>query len=169
MQCRAIYTKNKLEYEYLMIKRPHKYVPNLQKMQSVCSRNYALLLRLLPIEYEQDASWDINCDNQLEFRLKIIDRSRYTETISLVQLASHLPRFMVTEFEIRVYHDAQMAEVISFQKHNRLRQNYPYPNPKLHHKDEKYQVNSLLKDWLNLVITKQNELTNKDALITPSV
>ena len=57
-----------------MIKRPPKYVPNLQKMQAVCTRNYALLLRLLPIEYKQDASWDIKCDEQLEFRLKIIDQ-----------------------------------------------------------------------------------------------
>jgi uncharacterized protein YqiB (DUF1249 family) len=152
-----------------MIKRPQKYVPNLQKMQAVCSRNYALLLRLLPMEYEQAASWDIKCDKHLEFQLKIIERSRYTDTLSIIQLTSHLPKFMVSEFEVRVYHDAQMAEVIGFQKHKRLRQNYPYPNAKLHHKDEKYQVNSLLKDWLNLVFTKQNELTNKDALMTPSV
>lgn len=149
-----------------MIKRPTKYVPNLQKMQAVCTRNYALLLRILPIDYEQDASWDIQCDNQLEFKLKVIDRSRYTETFSIMQLASHLPKFMVSEFEIRVYHDAQMAEVISFQKHKRLRQSYPYPNANLHHKDEKYQVNSLLKDWLNLVVKKQNELidANSDTL-----
>ncbi|GHB62982.1 hypothetical protein GCM10008107_10100 [Psychrosphaera saromensis] len=152
-----------------MIKRPQKYVPNLQKMQAVCARNYALLLRLLPMEYAQDASWDIKCDKHLEFQLKVIERSRYTDTLSIIQLTSHLPKFMVSEFEVRVYHDAQMAEVIGFQKHKRLRQNYPYPNAKLHHKDEKYQVNSLLKDWLNLVFTKQNELTNKDALMTPSV
>jgi uncharacterized protein YqiB (DUF1249 family) len=152
-----------------MIKRPQKYVPNLQKMQAVCARNYALLLRLLPMEYELDASWDIKCDKHLEFQLKVIERSRYTDTLSIIQLTSHLPKFMVSEFEVRVYHDAQMAEVIGFQKHKRLRQNYPYPNAKLHHKDEKYQVNSLLKDWLNLVFTKQNELTNKDALMTPSV
>lgn len=155
-----------------MIKRPPKYVPNLQKVQAICSRNYALLLRLLPIEYDADSSWDIDCDEQLQFRLKVIDRSRYTETISLTQVTSHLPKFMETEFEIRVYHDAQMVEVTSFQKHNRLRQNYPYPNPNLHHKDEKFQVNSLLKDWLNLVLAKQNQrLTSHSdsALIKPSV
>ncbi|MBU2917099.1 DUF1249 domain-containing protein [Psychrosphaera sp. F3M07] len=152
-----------------MIKPFKKYVPNLQKMQGICTRNYALLLRLLPVEYDQNACWDIKCDNHLEFRLKIIERSRYTETISLVQLGAHLPQFMVTELEIRVYHDAQMAEVISFQKQKRLRQNYPYPNAKLHQKDEKFQVNSLLKDWLNLVMKKQNELSNNDALISPSV
>lgn len=152
-----------------MNKRPQKYVPNLHKMQAICTRNYALLLRLLPMEYNEGASWDIKCDGLLEFQLKVTEQSRYTDTLSITQSVSNLPKFMVSEFDVRVYHDAQMAEVIGFQKHKRLRQNYPYPNPKLHHKDEKYQVNSLLKDWLNLVFTKQNELTNKGALMTPSV
>lgn len=152
-----------------MIKRPQKYVPNLQKMQAICTRNYALLLRLLPTEYNLGACWDIKCDDHLQFRLKVIDQSRYTESFSLKQQAPTLPRFMVTEFEIRMYHDAQMVEVTSFQKQKRLRQNYPYPNVKLHHKDEKFQVNSLLKDWLNLVLNKQNKLNDNSALMTPSV
>lgn len=140
-----------------------KYVPNLAKMQQVCSRNYALLLRAIPLEYEQGESWSFQINPMLHFVLTVNKLSPYTEDMTLRMHDSTMPKYMNTEIEFRLYHDAQMVEVTSFQKQTRLRQSYPYPNPKLHHKDEKMQNNMLLKDWLNMATTaarKVNKTTS---------
>ncbi len=144
-----------------------KYVPDLQKLQGICSRNYALLVRLLPLEYQNKASWQIEVSEGLRFDLVVIEKTPYTETMKLVQANPAIPKFMATEIEFRVYHDAQMVEVLSFQKQAKLRQKYSYPNPMLHQKDEKVQVNALLKDWLNLVTNQQDKKTGEIRLLTP--
>lgn len=143
-----------------------KYVPDLQKLQSICSRNYGLLVRLLPLEYEQKANWVIEVSGALEFTLSVIDKTPYTETMKLSQSSPSVPKFMATEIEFRIYHDAQMVEVLSFQKQTRIRQKYTYPNPMLHQKDEKVQVNALLKDWLNLVTNQQSKHSGESRLLS---
>lgn len=137
-----------------------KYVPNLKKLQQMCSRNYGLLLRLLPLEYRVGQVWVLKISDTLRFELKVSEISRYTECLSLEQIDEHLPANMKTNIDFRVYHDAQMVEVTGFQKQAGIRANNPYPNPKLHHKDEKYQINLLLKEWLNLVVNHQAKGSN---------
>lgn len=144
-----------------------KYVPNLKKLQHICSRNYGLLLRLLPLEYHVQQHWLIQVSDTLSFELTVTEISKYTECFSLKQLDNHLPVNFKTNIDFRVYHDAQMVEVTGFQKQKGIRANNPYPNPKLHHKDEKYQINLLLKDWLNLVSEHQSQ--GKEVIVTPSV
>ena len=146
-----------------------KYVPNLQKLQGICSRNYGLLIRLLPIEYESEHCWDIEINESLQFHLQVESKTPYTETMRITQRNLVVPKYMATEIEFRVYHDAQMVEVISFQKQTRFRQNYAYPNPLLRQRDEKVQVNALLKDWLNLVSHQQEKLTGESRLLTPAI
>jgi hypothetical protein len=133
-----------------------KYVPNLKQMQATCSRNYALLLRLLPLEYHIKQKWNFKISELLGFELEVLDTSVYTELFRLRQTNSSLPKALNTVIECRLYHDAQMVEVTKYQNRSRLRATYPYPNPDLHQKDEKHQVNTLLKDWLNLAIKSAN-------------
>ena len=144
-----------------------KYVPNLKKLQHICSRNYGLLLRFLPLEYQVWQVWVLKVSDVLRFELTVDEVSRYTECLSLVQIDAHLPTNMKTNIDFRVYHDAQMVEVIGFQKQAGIRANNPYPNPKLHHKDEKYQINQLLKEWLDLVVNTQANGT--DVILEQSV
>ena len=135
--------------------KKEKYVVDLQKLQSICSRNYALLLRLLPLDYSNQQTWQIELGQGLYFILSVLDVTPYTEQFKLVQ-KSNLPTLVgQLEIEFRLYHDAQMVEVTKYQQQDRIRANNPYPNSKLHHKDEKTQINALLKDWLNLAIDHQ--------------
>lgn len=138
-----------------------RYVANLQKLQAICSRNYSLLLRLLPVEYELKDKWQLQLADGLCFELEVTEVSRYTDVFRLQQRSNHLPKAMAMNIEFRAYHDAQMVEVLSFQNHSKIRANNPYPNDKLHHKDEKQQVNALLKDWLNLAVNHQNNHNNQ--------
>lgn len=134
-----------------------KYVPNLKKLQLICGRNYGVFLRLLPLEYALGQKWVLHISDNLVFELTVSEISRYTEGFTLVQIDNHLPNNMKTNIDFRVYHDAQMLEVTGFQQEKGIRASNPYPNPKLHHKDEKYQVNLLLKDWLNMAVNHQEK------------
>ena len=142
-----------------------KYVPDLQKLQGICSRNYGLLLRLLPLEYEADARWQVDINDALKFTLHLVEKTPYTETMKLSQSSAVSASFMATEIEFRVYHDAQMVEVLSYQNQQKIRQKYSYPNPMLYQKDEKVQINALLKDWLNLVTEQQQQTTGEPRLL----
>ena len=58
----------------------------------------------------------------------------------------HLPDII---FDVRVYDDARLAEVISYQGRGRIQFKYNYPNDKMYVPDEKRQGNLLLHDWLS--------------------
>lgn len=148
------FSRNPSKQQHTVLKKD-KYVVDLKKLQTVCTRNYGLLLRLLPLQYDLNETWQIDLTNGLYFELSVQEISAYTERFLLTQKKHTLPSLFNMEFELRVYHDAQMIEVISYQKHSRIRANNPYPNEHLHHKDEKLQINLLLKDWLNLAIKHQ--------------
>jgi len=135
--------------------KKEKYVVDLKRLQTICSRNYALLLRLLPLEYIQGQQWHIELGQGLYFELSVSDISPYTEQFTLQQRSTLSTLVGQMDIEFRLYHDAQMVEVTKYQQQDRIRPNNPYPNDKLHHKDEKTQINALLKDWLNLAIDHQ--------------
>jgi len=52
------------------------------------------------------------------------------------------------EFTVRAYLDARMAEVIGCARVRRLLARYEYPNPAGLARDEKWQANRLLGEWL---------------------
>ena len=146
-----------------------RYVVNLERLQAICSRNYGLFLRLLPLRYELSQSWHFDVSTGLSFELQVAEISRYTETFVLKQTDNHLPQCLKTQIEFRIYHDAQMLEVVGYQQQVNLRANNTYPNDKLHLPDEKFQVNSLLKDWLNLVVNQHNQKSGVLPLTSPLI
>ena len=53
------------------------------------------------------------------------------------------------QMTVRVYHDAQSAEIVSYQQQNRFHSVYEYPNKRMRQKDEKVQLNQFLGEFLN--------------------
>ena len=53
---------------------------------------------------------------------------------------------------IRLYHDAQSAEVVEVRNENRFKEVYEYPNPRMRAKDEKAQVNRFLGEYLAMCL-----------------
>ena len=72
----------------------------------------------------------------------------HTTTLCVRQEHS-LPWLPVPQLEVRVYHDARMAEVVSAENARRLHIRYPYPNAAMHQPDEKSQLNLFLGEWLS--------------------
>ncbi|MDK1289216.1 DUF1249 domain-containing protein [Pseudoalteromonas sp. B95] len=122
------------------------YVQSLPKYITLCERNYLRALKVLP-EEKVGARRQIKIGS-MDFFISIDNVEKYTTDIKITQqhsLSSHLGQF---ELAVRLYHDAKVAEVYQHNYHQRVKPSYRYPNPSMHHKDEKYQLNAFLGDWL---------------------
>lgn len=129
-----------------------KYVPDLTRQMAVCEANYARLMKLLPdLEAQDSREYQIAWrGQQVQIRLEIDERFRYTTTILVSQQLEPRSRWLESpQLAVRLYHDATMAEVISIRKRRQLEGRYNYPNPQMHQPDEKIQLNEFLAEWLN--------------------
>jgi len=129
-----------------------KYVPHLPSLLAVCEVNYARLLRLIPDCDTENLSYSFKIKQHLHYQVKIIDSSRYTSTVELVQLAKGVPSFLQPVMQIRLYHDARVAEVLSAQHIGSLQPSYAYPNANMHQRNEKEMTNRFLAEWLTFCL-----------------
>ncbi len=129
-----------------------RYRVDLVELQAACEANYARLMRLLPAMREAAGARRVALsqgEQQLGvLALEVLETCPYTSTIQVRQEHS-LPWLPVPQLEVRVYHDARMAEVVSAQSARRFRSIYPYPNEAMHQPDEKTQLNLFLGEWLS--------------------
>lgn len=125
-----------------------KYFPNLTGLHAMCDANYAYLMKLLPEVDEEQLSFQFGVKGDLQYKIVIVECSRYTTTLDIAQVHPGLPAFMKARMQVRLYHDARMAEVISSQHISRLKPSYHYPNAKMHQCNEKEMVNYFLSEWL---------------------
>ena len=98
-----------------MTNRSNKYVPHLPSILAVCEANYARLLRILPDCDTVTLSYSFEITEGLFYRVKILDSSRYTSTVELAQLTAGVPDYLRPVMKVRLYHDANVAEVLSAQ------------------------------------------------------
>lgn len=134
--------------------RPLRYTVDLQHLQTVCALNYGRLRRLLP-ELAQDEyrfHWEQPGDEPAVMEITVLERSIYTDTLQLRQSVlpedGRLPWCPRLDMEVRIYHDAELAEVLRFQAARRIPARNRYPNPAMHARDEKTQVNEFLAECL---------------------
>ena len=137
-----------------------KYVPQLASLQAVCAANYARLLTLLPDCGTDDLAYRFIVKAGTEYVITILETAPYTTTVKMEQLGNS-PTFLRPVMEIRLYHDARMAEVISSQHAGALAPSYDYPNPDMRQRDEKERVNSFLAEWLVYCLKHQDTMIEK--------
>ena len=83
-----------------------------------------------------------------EVSLKISLISKYTSTLVIKQSNFSINKIVDTKVEVAIYHDFKMAEVIRFNGKKQFWVRNRYPNKNMLHKDEKYQWNKFLSEWL---------------------
>lgn len=125
-----------------------RYVPDLNGYLRLCEQNYRYLLQLLPELYRIGAQWRFFTHSQLHYQIEVLECSRYSTLVRVEQLTSFWPGALSPRAEVRLYHDAQLAEVVHIVGVKALQARYDYPNTRLHQSDEKYQQNRHLHDWL---------------------
>ena len=125
-----------------------RYSLDLEGLHLACERNYARLMQLFP-DYETANFREFRLDAGHRVRLEVAQRCRYTTTLRIRQHGGALPVWAPPpRFEVQAYHDVRMAEVTGFQNLRRARPRYEYPNPAMHARDEKFQQNIFLAEWL---------------------
>jgi len=138
-----------------------RYRVDLAGLQSACEINYARLMQLLPDMRKGQVTRSVALSGGESLlgvlKLEVVDVSPYTTTLQ-VQQEQRSPWLPSPRFEIRVYHDARMAEVVVADKVRRLRSLYPYPNQDMHQPDEKTQLNLFLGEWLTHCLACGHEL-----------
>ena len=73
--------------------------------------------------------------------------SRHGESDLLTLLASY-------SLDIRLYHDAQLAEVVSSKGCRQFAARHEYPNQRMHQRDEKAQLNQFLGELIGYCMIK---------------
>lgn len=128
-----------------------RYRVDLAGLQAACEANYARLMRLLPGMREGPPPRRLalsSGDTLLAvLALKVTAAGPYTSTVE-VREEPGLAWLPAPCLEVRVYHDARMAEVTGAEHCRRLQPRYGYPNAAMHQPDEKTQLNLFLGEWL---------------------
>lgn len=133
-----------------VIRKRYKF--DLAALQRLAAINYAAL-RPMVAGVKQSGSKIIKVGQQLRFAVTVLETAPYTTEVRIEQqaLLKQLPGLRETQIDVRLYHDAQLAEVVRSQGVSRLQASYEVPNPSMHHADEKHQVNHFLQEWLQLI------------------
>lgn len=134
-----------------------RYKVDLSTQQAQCEFNYYLLQKVL-INLDNQDSWlfDLGDPQQPSLKISVIDRAPYTTTLHLSQITKQSSEkkdsqsLNTVNMTVCMYHDATMAEVVSWNSHRRIRQRYDYPNNNMYQKNEKMQHNLFLTEWLSL-------------------
>ncbi|WP_245792374.1 DUF1249 domain-containing protein [Teredinibacter waterburyi] len=120
---------------------------DIKSHHAQCELNFHRMLTLMPKwdEGARDWSFALGAGGLFVVQLTVLDAAPYTTTVEVVQRQQGLqpPRLVV-----RLYHDANMAEIVSWDRHRNWRPQYEYPNPQMYHADEKLELNRFLGEWL---------------------
>jgi len=124
-----------------------------------CELNYMLLCRLIP-EMEDEEEYDYIVNDHFIVNFLILERCRYTTCVRFsvnYYLKPSIndeeqPKWLKdTGIDIRLYHDAHLAEVVDNNGLAMIPVN-PYPNPDMLQKDEKQSLNTFLGEWLSFCL-----------------
>ena len=135
-----------IKNEGLLKKRSRKTLNDLIFLYEI---NYLKLIKLFPIQKSEKYLNFIIPEGvkNSEIRISIDRSSQHTSKLTLYK--SNLLRHMDdTKMEIYIYHDVRMAEVRRFNGKSQFWLRNKYPNKNMLSKDEKFQWNIFLSEFL---------------------
>ena len=136
----------------------------LNQLLRLYERNYLKLVHLFPIADHKKNMVYLMPEGVLNKEIKISCKrlSSHTSVIEIYKSKS-LSLLQNTEIEIYIYHDAKMAEVRKFNGKRQFWLRNKYPNKNMLSKDEKFQWNFFLEEFLTHTKTHGLSII-KDAL-----
>ena len=118
-------------------------------------RNYSYLRSLFPEIIELNSNALIYDDKLKVIKIKCLEVSRYTTLVSLYLTFTECPQIERVEMNIRLYHDAEVADVVSYQNITRLVAPY-FSNNKDVDENHKKQANILLYEILSSCVRNES-------------
>lgn len=135
----------------MLINKKRQFQKDFVSQVADCEANFLRLQQLLP-EYAERDTWQYDIvvkNNPMHVQFTIIERHAYTLSIE-VAMSHKLSANLATKntFVVRMYLDAQTAEVVDDARMRQLQADYSYPNKDMLQRDEKMQRNRFLAEWL---------------------
>lgn len=133
-----------------MVATRPRYHIDLSQLQAICEENYLRVIKLMPamaVQDEQRIVIDVGEGPSQALVMRVLERCRYTTVLQLTHEKGD-DWLAPPRMEIRLYHDANMAEVVAAYNRRRFTGVYPYPNEQMLQPDEKTQLNRFLGEWL---------------------
>jgi len=125
-----------------------RYAVDLPALHAECDANYARLMRLMPVDGDVRTVAITDREPALTLRLTVRERAPYTTTLLIEEVEQRSEFVSPLMLEVRLYHDANTAEVIGYQNEAQFWPRYRYPNSRMRVPDEKRQINALLAEVL---------------------
>ena len=155
---------NKVEKMSARRRSRRGYQIDLSDLHAQCEANYHRLMRLFP-EYERRSEC-VFAAGDVSVVLEVMARDRYTTDMRLRYQGATPGLPKSSHFDLRLYHDARMAEVVHCSTSRRFEARYRYPNPLMLQQDEKFQQNrfaaELLEFCLSFGRSLETTLSNPD-------
>lgn len=130
-----------------------RYKVDLKRYMAECEANYAQLLRLIP-DLSDGVTKRIRLqhgEHQL-LQFNVLEKTPYTSLVALEPVrerASGSRWLKLPILRVRLYHDAQVAEVVHCDGFLPPYPRCEYPNMQMHQRDEKAQWSRFLSEWLS--------------------
>lgn len=128
------------------------YRVDLSRFLALCARNYGHIQQWLPRGHSAGQQWQwqgvFGC-----LSVTLLENTPYTQVLEIKRysaLGALNSSMQDPLLLVRVYHDAQLAEVLTSRQICDLNPVYDYPNMHMYQRDEKYQVNAFLEDLLKI-------------------
>jgi uncharacterized protein YqiB (DUF1249 family) len=132
------------------------YRIDLSDLHAQCEANYHRLMRLFP-EYEQQSAC-VFAAGEVSVSLEVTARDRYTTDMRLRYQGMASAPWAGSCFDLRLYHDARMAEVVHCSTSRRFEARYRYPNPEMLQRDEKFQQNRFAAELMEFCLSHGRSL-----------
>ena len=117
--------------------------------------NYERLMVLLPALQQARLKRRLEFAGCNGFGFELLEKTPYTSVVRLTADWSLCSKLVpAPEMTVRLYHDAEVAEVLSYQSQHRFNVEYDYPNPNMFNKHEKRRLNEFLRDWLGACLLR---------------
>ena len=124
-------------------------------LEWICESNYHKLLRLIPGLPNLNKKAVGKASKNPDLQLDIIERARHTLTIQLSHCFNQAPECLMTpEVKVRIYLDAQLAEVLRDCAHSDVSSVFKDPGQAIEILDYKWRLNYFFEKWLDHCLQK---------------
>jgi len=135
-------------------KKREQRIERLGHLHSDCELNYLRLQKIIGNDTGLTRVYQIGSTSEVEAEFVVDRESAYTRMLMLEGHIRTLPWAGSQTMAVRIYDDADMAEVISIDRQRVRLLNYDYPNRDMYVPDEKNQLNHFLGVWLKRILTE---------------
>lgn len=148
---------------YCQLRQKHRTSDRFGNLMELYEKNYMQLRLLIPeLKHIPEVAAVSEVDGCLPVHFALLEQTRYTSRFHLTYRfvdARGERGILAPDFEIRVYHDARTAEVVSGLLHGQQ-----HVERKTRNLDDSWRLNRYLYKWLGYLLRRGHKLQWTDAV-----